>query len=323
MPEGEVPASDLEEMLDWNHILLKEVVSAAELEAYRKKYIRNRKPVKTRIEVITEHAPPPPVMAPKHICEFVKWTDRLAMENPDLWKVRIWGDPELPGLDVRLVGTSNFQAVGLYVKETRQRGAVKNFLSLGRDDLDKLSAMQLEDEYEDKQPDWRNQKMSWLFKEKGTIYFTDKTSKRRGRGGGDGEYPFLWGTVALGGNLVYVEDEEKIEFKLAGGKKEKLRMARLRAFKKPDWDKPLDELLSKGLVHRCFCAYKRPWPNKPGDTPKGIMYSPFYSPQDWDFSGTAKPSAFYLPFDQLVKPIDKDGNLYEGIVQKLECKDEE
>ena len=40
LPEGKVPAGDLEEMLDWNKILLRQVMTPAELEAYRKKYIR-------------------------------------------------------------------------------------------------------------------------------------------------------------------------------------------------------------------------------------------------------------------------------------------
>jgi hypothetical protein len=39
LPEGQVPASDLEEMLDWNHILLKQVMAPAQLEEYKKKYI--------------------------------------------------------------------------------------------------------------------------------------------------------------------------------------------------------------------------------------------------------------------------------------------
>jgi hypothetical protein len=40
LPEGKIPAGDLEEMLDWNHILRKQVMPSAQLEAYRKKYIR-------------------------------------------------------------------------------------------------------------------------------------------------------------------------------------------------------------------------------------------------------------------------------------------
>ena len=40
LPEDKIPASDLEEMLDWNHILRKQVMTPAQLEDYRRKYIR-------------------------------------------------------------------------------------------------------------------------------------------------------------------------------------------------------------------------------------------------------------------------------------------
>ena len=40
LPEGQVPASDLDEMLDWNHILLKPFMPPAQMDAYRKNYIQ-------------------------------------------------------------------------------------------------------------------------------------------------------------------------------------------------------------------------------------------------------------------------------------------
>lgn len=40
LPDGQLPAKDLEEMLDWNHILLRQVMTPAQLEDYRKKYVR-------------------------------------------------------------------------------------------------------------------------------------------------------------------------------------------------------------------------------------------------------------------------------------------
>ena len=40
LPEGKVPSGDLEEMLDWNHILRRQVMPPAQLEEYRRKYIR-------------------------------------------------------------------------------------------------------------------------------------------------------------------------------------------------------------------------------------------------------------------------------------------
>ena len=52
-----------------------------------------------------------------------------------------------------------------------------------------------------------------------------------------------------------------------------------------------DELLAEGIVHRCFCAYHS---NHFGDSPKGIVDSPFYPMSDWDFSGTARLIAPYI-----------------------------
>lgn len=40
LPEAQLPVSDLEEMLDWNKILRRQVMTPAQLENYRKKYIR-------------------------------------------------------------------------------------------------------------------------------------------------------------------------------------------------------------------------------------------------------------------------------------------
>jgi hypothetical protein len=40
VPEDEVPLRDLEEMLDWNRILGRQVMSPAKLEEYRRNYIR-------------------------------------------------------------------------------------------------------------------------------------------------------------------------------------------------------------------------------------------------------------------------------------------
>gem|GEM_PF-927084 len=318
-PEGKIPASDLEEMLDWNHILQKEAVSAAALETWREKYIRNRKPPKPTIQII-DTVERVKGKADLPICDFVKWTDSLVTPTNNLWKVRIWGDKKL-GKDTKDLQTdadSNFQAVGVFIKETKQSSGVANSLKIGRDDIDKLMAMQIEDEFIQKQKKpgaWLNQKMSWLCKGEGTIYFT------KGGKGWETAKSILWGIIALGGNLVQVEGEEEIDFKMDGVIKP-VKMARLAGFKKTDWYRPLDELLAEGLVHRCFCVHGSR--NKPMDTPKGIIYSPFFSPLEWTFAGQAKPKALYLPFNYLVKPGSKEYEEdvkkgYEGIAERLKC----
>ncbi len=224
--------------------------------------------------------------------QYFAWQEAQLRANPRLYRVRRWGDPLLGKTtdDLNLPNTeSNFQAVGLYNKLTGF-GGVTNYLWIPRGDIDRLAAMQLEDEYIAKVDDWRDQKMRWLCKPRGTIYMYKDLP---------GEWPGVprieWGTIALGYNLVTVEAVEILLVTL-NGVRQKRAMARLAGFRKTDWQRPLDELLAHGLVHRCFCAYRG---NDIGDSPKGIIYSPFFSPLDWDFAGNDQPTAFYLPFDWL------------------------
>lgn len=214
---------------------------------------------------------------------------------PTRYRFRIWGDPVLvkeAGLSVDLVGTSNFQAIGLYNKETGW-GGVTNFLYIPRVDIDRLIALQLEDEYQDKQLDWRTQKMNWLCKTKGTIYFTGNNMP-----GWKTANQIKWGTIGLGRNYVTIDGFEDMLIVVRGETQKRWRkMARLKGFRRSDWGRPLGELLDAGLIHRCYCAYSG---NDIGDSPKGIVYSPFFSPLDWDFAGNAQPQAFYVPFSWLV-----------------------
>ena len=319
VPERALPPNEwegLEAMLDWNHILLDEVMSPAELEAYRKKYIRNWQPPRPTIQIVDQReAELKKGKAHLPIEEFVKWTDELA-GDPDnnLWKVRIWGEPEMKHkYSVRIFEGrdygSNFQAVGLW-NSVDARGAVAYHITIGREDIDRLMQMQIEDEYEEKRKgkgDWRKQKMDWLCKDEGTIFFT------KGGPGWESAKKIMWGTVALGGNLVQVERFEDVEFKI-GKERQKKKMARLVGFRRRDWGRPLDDLLAEGLVHRCFCAMDH---DRPADTPKGIIYSPFLSVQEtaWKFAGTTRPQALYLPVEELVKPC-QDG--YVGILEMLD-----
>lgn len=229
------------------------------------------------------------------LADFVAWQYGILASRPDVYRVRRWGDPVL-GRSVKDIGVSNFQAVGLYNKIHDDLGGVANYLRIPHADVDRLKALQVEDEYIDKQPDWRKQKMNWLCKPSGTIYFWSADS------GDWTTLPYIeWGTIQLGGNLVCVEAIETINVKLTNDSvKRPYRMARLRGFRAADWSRPLTDLLADGLVMRCFCAYL---PNdKFGDSPKGIVYSPFWSPFDWTFIGPGHtPDALYIPIDWLVR----------------------
>jgi hypothetical protein len=283
----------MEEMLDWNHIFLKQVITPAQLEHYREKYIRNHQPTPPTVTFArdVEDARPQPVMALKPLKEYEKWIDGLAADpESNMYRVKKWGDLRKGELDVNVVGTSNFQAVSVYNDKTGF-GAVSNYIYIPRDEIDRLREMQVDDTYGKKHQDWRSQKMNWLCRYRGSIYMYDKVRDSWMRA------PRIrWGTLVLGGNLVQVRDIRRIKMK---GKRNPREMALLAGFRKTDWDRPLDELLAKGLVHRCFCAYKN---NQFGDSPQGIVYSPFYSLLDWDFGGKDKPRELYRPMEDLYKP---------------------
>jgi len=239
----------------------------------------------------------------------VRWADgsnivikltKAASTPVSLYRLRKWGDEVLvneAGLSTDLIGGTNFQAIGLYNTVTMW-GGVTNFLNIPRFDIDRLMALQVEDDFQDKRPEpgaWLDQKMNWLCKEKGTIYFTGDHMP-----GWETAESIKWGTIALGNNLVQVEGVEDMFIATRAETQKRWRkMARLAGFRKTDWGKPLNELLARGLVHRCYCAYAG---DKLGDSPKGIIYSPFWSPLDWQFIGDAQPQpkAFYVPIEWLV-----------------------
>lgn len=232
----------------------------------------------------------------------------------NVFRVRKWGDPIMvaqAGLSVSIAGTSNFQAVGLYNKSNNMFGGVSNYLRIPYVDVMRLKALQVEDEYKDKQPDWRKQKMNWLCKDRGTIYFTYHHAS-------SGDWSNLdyieWGTIELGWNYCTVEDIETLTVRVPGENSARPhKMAKLAGFRKADWSLFFDalgnyqpgfhdhlmEFVARGLICRCYCAYSG---DDIGDSPKGIVYSPFWSPRDWTFIGPAKPQieAFYIPEDWLM-----------------------
>jgi len=216
----------------------------------------------------------------------------------DIYRVMKWGDPVLVAEAGRTAGNlttdskSNFQAIGLYNKVSNTMGGVSNWLSIPHADVLRLRDLQ--------RPDWalysREQKMNWLCKPKGTIYFYGDME-----GGWIGVPWLKWGTIALGNTLVQVEDLEMLVVKTPVGAKRWRKMARLAGFRSTDWARPLDELVANGLVHRCYCVYGTD--DTLGDSPKGIVWSPFWSPEDWTFGGAdGQPDALYIPFDWLIKP---------------------
>jgi hypothetical protein len=231
--------------------------------------------------------------------QFTIWQNGVLKANPNMYRIRKWGDPLL-GESVVDIGVSNFQAVSLYNTANNSMGGVSNYLRIPHSWVEYLRLLQVEDEYIDKQPDWRRQKMNWLCKIRGTIYFFYHGFKE----GSWETLPYIeWGTIGLGGNLVNVESVEILKVKMPEGNTQTIPMGKIRCFQKSDQAKPLNQLLEEGLAHRCTCAYLKPVPDAYGDSPKGIVYSPVWSPKDFTFIGPGQPQpdAFYLPMKWLTK----------------------
>jgi hypothetical protein len=204
----------------------------------------------------------------------------------DLYKVKTWGEPIMvqQGFDWHQIKSTNFQAVKLFI-EDGSCGGVTSFLRIPREDINKLQNLQVADNYKTKQ------KMEWLCSYRGSIYMYENEHDSWETS------PIIrWGTIALGGNLVMVEDIVKMVAGTPDGIRREMQMARLVSFRKTDWGKTWET--HPHLVHRAYCAYKN---NQFGDSPKGIVYTPLFSPLDWDFVGIQHPKAWYLPLEWLEK----------------------
>jgi hypothetical protein len=219
-------------------------------------------------------------------------TIRLVKSRPmrELRTIRKWGDPVMVewGFSYDLIGTSNFQAVRTWNDGNRTWGAVTNFLRIPHDEAMLLRSMQQSEMFNGRYYD-QDSKMDWLFDTRGgTLYFPEiegdlwETAPR-----------IRWGTVSLGGNVVQIERYDTLLLSIDNEPKKYYEMARLVGFRKTDWEKSLEDLIETGLVHVCSCVYRDnafSW-----NTPKGRIYSPFFSPRDYDFAGTQQPEALYLP----------------------------
>lgn len=192
--------------------------------------------------------------------------------------VRKWGDPIMVqyGFDVGQVGSTNFQAVKAFAIGAGF-GGVTNFLRIPHNEVMKIRDMQIPDAYT------KDKKMEWLCSYRGSIYLYEQMDDAW-----ETASNIKWGTITLGGNRVQVLGYENLNV----GNGEIWNMAKLKGFTPSDWGRPLEQLVAEGLVHRCYCAYKN---NQFGDSPKGIVYSPFFSPAYYDFAGNAQPTELYIP----------------------------
>lgn len=285
VPQGEIPVKHLKEMLDWNKILLKRFKPASELKAYQEKYIRStiRHPKKKARPAVPRDAR-------------VKKKLQMASIPPgtELWMTRSWGDDILireAGLSAlfeykpgKLRG-SNFNPLPLWTG-TGIWSAIDNYLVIPRADVDKLIALQVADEVK------VEQKMNWLVYDQKYVrpYWTD------GKGPWNTAPDICWGTIAFGGQLVLTDGDATFKTKMPEENVEReVPMKRLVCFRRWDWGVTHDT--HPWLIQRATQVDHK---DQFSDTPKGIIYSPLWSPLDWDFPGNYKPKAFYLPVDWLI-----------------------
>lgn len=201
--------------------------------------------------------------------------------------LRRWGDPVMTawGYSTEIVGTSNWQNIACWT-DINGHGAITNYLWIEREWIDYLKSIQFAGY--NRVGEWHDErsKMNWLCRDGHIAIYLDA-----------GEWETLprikWGTTTIGGNYVTVEEYRvRRVWDKARGQYADLEMARLRGFRKADRGRPLANLLAEGIVHECHCAGM-------GDTfvqtPKGIVYSPLWSVEDFDFGGAVQPDGLWVP----------------------------
>lgn len=287
VPEGEIPVEQLKQMLDWNKILRRRFKTQAELKAYQDKYIRSKtvRPTKkesTKISIMadkTEWAPLPP--------------------ETELYRALNWGEEPLvsqAGLsalfkqdDGRVVG-SNFNPLPIF-SNSGTWSAIVNSLIIPREDIDKLIKLQMRDTAS------VESKMNWL------VYdgYNCRPYWCRGTGDWKTAKKIWWGTIVFGGQLVLTDGDATFNTKLPQENTPRdVPMKRLVCFRKSDWGKT--HATHPWLIHRATEVNHK---DKVNDAPRGIIYSPLWSPLDWDFAGGQQPDAFYIPTDWL-KPYKEE-----------------
>lgn len=192
---------------------------------------------------------------------------------------------------------SNFQNMDVIVKLEdgyMDMGGIHNTLFIPNADYLRLDRFQTADELgtvEDK--------LRWLSHTyRHSIYWTEQGGSYNA---GD---PLWWGCIALGGNVVQVIRTETVQLATYADSVARPReVAVLRGFTPADWMRPRQELVEQGLLHRCYCAYGID--NTFGDSPRGVVYSPFWHPHGdlfqtgWRLHGTKRLDAFRVPVEWL------------------------
>ena len=203
-----------------------------------------------------------------------------------LYRVK-WPDGTVPGLqDPAEWGTGNFAVVQLAPEYEGQANisvisAVSSFLTIPRAQIDYLKSLQFPESLT------VDQKMNKLCDYRGRIYmYADETDSWKTAAS------IRWGHIALGGNLVMADKKAVIrgDDKCGYGVRN-YEAIRLVCFKKKDINK-VNHQTHPHLIHRFTGVSKT---GEHLEAPHGTIYTPLWSPLDWDIKGTKKCVAFWLP----------------------------
>jgi hypothetical protein len=210
-----------------------------------------------------------------------------------LYRALNWGDEPLvkqAGLSALFVG-SNFNPLPIF-SNSGTWSAIVNALIIPREDVDRLIELQVpEDDFP------VANKMNWL------VYDGYNTRPYWCKGGGDWKTApkIWWGTILFGGQLVLTDGDATFFTKLPEEDAPRdVPMKRLVCFRKSDWGKK--HITHPWLIQKATQVDHK---NKYSDVPRGFIYSPLWSPLDWDFAGGQQPDAFYIPTDWL-KPYKEE-----------------
>ncbi|HEY5731857.1 MAG TPA: DUF5915 domain-containing protein [Anaerolineales bacterium] len=293
MPEGELSEEKLEiyrEMLDWNKILCRKFKPQAELKAYQDKHIRSKAILPTKekegssttvVSILAEKNEWAPLPPKTELYKALNWGDKILVEQAGLSALAKTDDG-------RTVG-SNFNPLPIF-SNSGTWSAIVNALILPREDVDGLIDLQEEDEYTVRE------KMNWLVYEGNN----DRPYWCKGQGDWKTAKRIWWGTIVFGGQWVLTDGDVTFFTQLPQEKSPRdVPMKRLVCFRKSDWGKT--HHTHPWLVHRATQVDDK---DRFSDEPRGIIYSPLWSPLDWKFAGNPKLDAFYIPTDWL-EPYQK------------------
>jgi hypothetical protein len=217
----------------------------------------------------------------------------ISKETSMIVNTKGFGDPEMmeylnlstqPGYDGG--GISNFNHVDFYhynpVKKSGEWGAVANFQTLSKSDVDYLLSIQPKDGKDD-------QRRNWLF---GNATEDNPARPYWVKTDGNGGTSYYFGTMVFGHSKIRVESENgrpkvytlrcwfpnKPTYSVG-------EFVKVVGFKREHMSKSVEWLLENAYIQRCTAAYTKPVHDTITDTPSGmVIYHPVWDFSEWGHS---------------------------------------